>query len=152
MGGPLHRGRRCHRAVYPGISGTLARFEYARVSIPVAILIWLMIYPMMLKVDFASIVNVTKRPQGLTVTCVTNWLIKPFTMYAIAWFFLKVVFPGLIATDLATEYLAEPFCWGLHPVRPWPRLEPSDRWRPCPPCPGVNGLIILFAFCPSSFR
>ena len=67
----------------PDVPAFLSRFEYASVSIPVAILIWLMIYPMMLKVDFASIVNVGKNPKGLIVTWVTNWLIKPFTMYAI---------------------------------------------------------------------
>ena len=62
----------------------LSRFEYAQVSIPIAILIWLMIFPMMLKIDFSSIINSAKQPKGLTVTLVTNWLIKPFTMYAIA--------------------------------------------------------------------
>ena len=75
----------------PSVPNTLSRFEYANVSIPVAILIWLMIYPMMLKVDFASILNATKKPKGLTVTTVTNWLIKPFTMYGIAFVFFKVV-------------------------------------------------------------
>jgi ACR3 family arsenite transporter len=66
--------------VLPIIPETLNKFEYAKVSIPVAILIWLMIYPMMLKIDFSSIVKAAKKPKGLTVTCVTNWLIKPFTM------------------------------------------------------------------------
>jgi len=68
----------------PVIPEFLSTLEYARVSIPVAILIWLMIYPIMLKVDFSSIVNATKKPKGLTVTTVTNWLIKPFTMYLIS--------------------------------------------------------------------
>ena len=68
----------------PAIPQTLSKFEYANVSIPVAILIWLMIYPMMLKVDFQSVKNVGKRPKGIIVTCVTNWLIKPFTMFGIA--------------------------------------------------------------------
>lgn len=71
----------------PQISAFLGRFEYANVSIPIAILIWLMIYPMMLKVDFQSIKNVGKNPKGLFVTWVTNWLIKPFTMFGIAWLF-----------------------------------------------------------------
>ena len=75
----------------PGVPEFLARFEYAKVSIPIAILIWLMIYPMMMKVDFASIRNVGKNPKGLFVTWVTNWLIKPFTMFGIAWFFFFVV-------------------------------------------------------------
>ena len=68
----------------PQIPAFLNRFEYARVSIPMAILIWLMIYPMMMKVDFQSIRNVGKNPKGLLVTWITNWLIKPFSMYAIA--------------------------------------------------------------------
>jgi len=70
----------------PMIPQFLSQFEYAKVSIPIAILIWLMIYPMMMKVDFESLRNVGKNPQGLYVTWITNWLIKPFTMYLIAWF------------------------------------------------------------------
>ncbi len=66
----------------PGIPAFLNQFEYAKVSVPMAILIWLMIYPMMMKVDFQSIKNVGKNPKGLFVTWITNWLIKPFTMYA----------------------------------------------------------------------
>ena len=75
----------------PAIPAFLGRFEYANVSIPIAILIWLMIYPMMLKVDFQSIKNVGKNPKGLFVTWVTNWLIKPFTMFGIAWLFFFVI-------------------------------------------------------------
>ena len=80
----------------PALPQFLGQFEYAQVSIPIAILIWLMIYPMMLKVDFASIKNVGKNPKGLFVTWVTNWLIKPFTMFGIASFFFYVVFRSLI--------------------------------------------------------
>lgn len=86
----------------PGIPAFLGRFEYAKVSIPIAILIWLMIYPMMLKVDFQSIRNVGKNPKGLFVTWVTNWLIKPFTMFGIAWLFFFVIFKALIPTELIT--------------------------------------------------
>jgi len=85
----------------PGIPAFLGRFEYAKVSIPVAILIWLMIYPMMLKIDFTSIKNAGKKPKGLAVTLVVNWLIKPFTMYAVAWFFLKIAFKALIPSSLS---------------------------------------------------
>lgn len=70
----------------------LRKFEYANVSIPIAVLIWIMIFPMMLKIDFASVVNAVKMPKGLTVTLVVNWLIKPFTMFGIAWLFFFVVF------------------------------------------------------------
>src|SRR4030043_1410740 len=88
----------------PVIPTFLSKFEYAHVSIPVAILIWLMIYPMMLKIDFTSIVNATKKPKGIAVTTVTNWLIKPFTMYAIAFFFFKIVFANFFPEALSTEY------------------------------------------------
>jgi len=80
----------------PAIPAFLNRFEYAKVSIPISILIWVMIYPMMMKVDFQSIKNVRKNPKGLYVTWATNWLIKPFTMFAIASFFFFVVFKNLI--------------------------------------------------------
>lgn len=89
----------------PGIPAFLNRFEYARVSIPMAILIWLMIYPMM-KVDFQSINNVGKNPKGLFVTWITNWLIKPFSMYAIASLSFFVIFKAFISPELATQYLA----------------------------------------------
>lgn len=137
--------------MFPAFPETLAQFEYARVSIPVAILIWLMIYPMMLKVDFSSIVNASKKPQGLTITCVTNWLIKPFTMYAIAWFFLKVVFAGLIESGLATEYLAGAVLLGAAPctamVFVWSYLTDGDPAYTVVQV-AVNDLIILFAFTP----
>lgn len=73
----------------PVVPETLGKLEYANVSIPIAILIWIMIFPMMLKIDFGSIVNALKMPQGLTVTLTVNWLIKPFTMFGIAWLFFS---------------------------------------------------------------
>ena len=76
----------------PAIPAFLNKFEYANVSIPIAILIWLMIYPMMMKVDFNSIKNVGKNPKGLFVTWIVNWLIKPFTMFLIASLFFYVIF------------------------------------------------------------
>lgn len=85
----------------PVIPQTLSKLEYANVSIPVAILIWLMIYPMMLKVDFQSVKNVGKRPRGIIVTCVTNWLIKPFTMFGIAYLFFYIIFKTFIPAELA---------------------------------------------------
>ena len=112
----------------PAIPQTLSKFEYANVSIPVAILIWLMIYPMMLKVDFQSVKNVGKRPKGIIVTCVTNWLIKPFTMFGIAYLFFYVVFKAFIPAGLAEEYLAGAVLLGAAPctamVFVWMRL-----WR-----------------------
>ncbi|HYF82929.1 MAG TPA: ACR3 family arsenite efflux transporter [Clostridia bacterium] len=135
----------------PKVPQTLSKFEYANVSIPVAILIWLMIYPMMLKIDFSSIVNATKKPKGLIVTCVTNWLIKPFTMYAIASFFFYVVFKNLIPADLAKEYLAGAVLLGAAPctamVFVWSHLTNGDPAYTLVQV-AVNDLIILVAFTP----
>jgi len=135
----------------PSIPETLNKFEYYNVSIPVAILIWLMIYPMMLKIDFGSVVNATKKPKGLIVTCATNWLIKPFTMYLIAAFFLKVVFKAFIAENLATEYLAGAVLLGAAPctamVFVWSYLTQGDAAYTLVQV-AVNDLIILFAFTP----
>lgn len=135
----------------PIIPDTLNKFEYYNVSIPVAILIWLMIYPMMLKIDFTSIVNATKKPKGLIVTCVTNWLIKPFTMYAISAFFLLIVFKGIIPQDLAREYLAGAVLLGAAPctamVFVWSYLTKGDAAYTLVQV-SVNDLIILVAFAP----
>ncbi len=137
--------------VVPAFPETLSKFEYAQVSIPVAILIWLMIYPMMLKIDFSSIVNATKKPKGLVVTCVTNWLIKPFTMYLIAAFFFKVVFKMFITDALATQYLAGAVLLGAAPctamVFVWSHLTKGEPAYTLVQV-AVNDLIILFAFTP----
>lgn len=135
----------------PIVPETLNKFEYYNVSIPVAILIWLMIYPMMLKIDFSSVLNATKKPKGLIVTCTTNWLIKPFTMYVIAAFFLLVVFKGIIAQDLAKEYLAGAVLLGAAPctamVFVWSHLTKGDPAYTLVQV-AVNDLIILIAFTP----
>ena len=89
----------------PVIPSTLNKFEYANVSIPIAVLIWLMIYPMMMSVDFQSIKNVTKNPSGIFITWVVNWLIKPFTMFFISSLFFYTILNNIIPEDLAKEYL-----------------------------------------------
>ena len=135
----------------PIIPQTLNKFEYYNVSIPVAVLIWLMIYPMMLKIDFTSIVSATKKPKGLIVTCVTNWLIKPFTMYLIAAFFLKEVFKAFIPENLATDYLAGAVLLGAAPctamVFVWSYLTKGDAGYTLVQV-AINDLIILIAFTP----
>jgi ACR3 family arsenite transporter len=135
----------------PGVPEFLGTLEYAKVSIPVAILIWLMIYPMMLKVDFTSVKNAGKKPKGLVVTLVVNWLVKPFTMYIIAWFFLKVVFKALIPGDLSTEYLAGAVLLGAAPctamVFVWSYLSDGDAGYTVVQV-AINDLVILFAFTP----
>ncbi|MFC1953403.1 ACR3 family arsenite efflux transporter [Chloroflexota bacterium] len=135
----------------PSVPAFLSRFEYAQVSIPVAILIWLMIYPMMLKVDFASIVNVGKNPRGLVITWVTNWLIKPFTMFGLASLFFFVIFKGLIPRELATQYLAGAVLLGAAPctamVFVWSYLTKGNPAYTLVQV-ATNDLIILFAFTP----
>ena len=135
----------------PAIPQTLSKFEYANVSIPVAILIWLMIYPMMLKVDFQSIKNVGKRPKGIIITCITNWLIKPFTMFGIAYLFFYVIFKSLISAELAEEYLAGAVLLGAAPctamVFVWSTLTKGNPAYTVVQV-ATNDLIILIAFVP----
>jgi len=135
----------------PAIPVFLGKFEYAKVSIPIAILIWVMIWPMMMKVDFTSIKDVGQSPKGLYVTWVVNWLIKPFTMFAIASFFFFVVFKNLISPELARDYLAGAVLLGAAPctamVFVWSHLT---RGNPAYTVVQVatNDLIILVAFVP----
>lgn len=136
---------------WPGVATALSKFTYAQISIPVAVLIWLMIYPMMLQIDFASLKRVGEKKQGLVVTTVTNWVIKPFTMYAIAWFFLNIVFTKWIPVDLAREYLAGAVLLGAAPctamVFVWSYLADGDPAYTLVQV-AVNDLIILFAYAP----
>ncbi|MBU3111642.1 ACR3 family arsenite efflux transporter [Clostridium lacusfryxellense] len=135
----------------PGIPEFLNQFEYAKVSVPTAILIWVMIYPMMMKVDFQSVKDVGREPKGLYVTWVVNWIIKPFTMYAISAFFFYVVFKSFITPDLATKYLAGTILLGAAPctamVFVWSSLT---RGNPAYTVVQVatNDLIILALFIP----
>lgn len=135
----------------PAVPETLGKWEYANVSIPIAVLIWLMIYPMMLKVDFQSVRNVGKRPKGILITGVTNWLIKPFTMFGIAWFFFFVVFKTFIPTALADQYLAGAVLLGAAPctamVFVWSYLTKGDAAYTLVQV-AVNDLIILVAYVP----
>lgn len=136
---------------FPMVPTFLNRFEYAKVSIPMAVLIWLMIYPMMMKVDFQSIKDVGKNPKGLFVTWIANWLIKPFTMYAIASFFFFVAFKAFIAPELATEYLAGAVLLGAAPctamVFVWSTLTKGNPAYTVVQV-ATNDLIILVAFVP----
>ena len=135
----------------PAIPAFLGKLEYANVSIPVAILIWLMIYPMMMKVDFKSVTHVKDNPQGLFVTWITNWLIKPFTMFGIAWLFFYVIFKNLIPADLAKEYLAGAVLLGAAPctamVFVWSHLTKGNPAYTVVQV-ATNDIIILFAFVP----
>ena len=135
----------------PVIPDFLSQFEYYNVSIPTAILIWLMIFPMMLKIDLSSLVNATKKPKGLILTTVVNWLIKPFTMYGISAFFFLVVFRPFLSPELANEYIAGAILLGAAPctamVFVWSTLT---RGNPAYTVVQVatNDLIILVLFAP----
>ena len=135
----------------PAVPETLSRFEYAQVSIPVAILIWAMIFPMMVQIDFGAILGVRRQPKGLVVTTTVNWLIKPFTMFAIAYFFLMVVFAPFIPEDLGREYLAGAILLGAAPctamVFVWSYLTRGDPAYTLVQV-AVNDLIMLVAFAP----
>lgn len=137
--------------LFPAIPEVLGKLEVSGISIPIAILIWVMIYPMMLKVDFQSVKQVGKNPKGLFVTWIVNWLIKPFTMYGIASFFFFVVFKELIAPELATEYLAGAVLLGAAPctamVFVWSTLTKGNPAYTVVQV-ATNDLIILIAFVP----
>ncbi len=135
----------------PQIPVFLSKMEYAHVSIPVAILIWLMIYPMMLKIDFTSIVKSIKQPKGLAITLTTNWLIKPFTMFGIAWLFFFIIFKPFILPENAKQYLAGAVLLGAAPctamVFVWSYLTKGNAAYTLVQV-AVNDLVILIAFAP----
>lgn len=135
----------------PAVPAFLDTLQVMGISIPIAILIWVMIYPMMMKVDFQSIKAVGRQPKGLFVTWIANWLIKPFTMYAIAWFFLFVLFSSWIPTDLARQYLAGAVLLGAAPctamVFVWSTLVKGNPAYTVVQV-ATNDLIILIAFVP----
>ncbi|WP_319480047.1 ACR3 family arsenite efflux transporter [uncultured Draconibacterium sp.] len=129
----------------------LSNMEIYNVNIPVAILIWMMIYPMMLQVDFSSIRNVGKRPKGLILTLVVNWLIKPFTMAFFAWIFFSKIYSAFISPEQAGEYIAGAILLGAAPctamVFVWSYLTNGDPNYTLVQV-SVNDLIILVAFIP----
>ncbi len=135
----------------PGIPAMLGRMQLAGISIPIAVLIWVMIYPMMMKVDFQSVKQIGKNPRGLFITWVTNWLVKPFTMYGIAYLFFFVIFRKLITPELSTQYLAGAVLLGAAPctamVFVWSTLTKGNPAYTVVQV-ATNDLIILVAFVP----
>lgn len=136
---------------FPVTARVLEKATYAQVSLPIAVLIWLMIYPMMLKIDFASILQAGKKPKGVVVTTVSNWLVKPFTMYLFASLFLLVIFRAWIPYDLAKQYLAGAILLGGAPctamVFVWSYLSDGDPAYTLIQV-AINDAIILFAYAP----
>jgi len=135
----------------PGIPTQLGKFEYANISIPIAVLIWVMIYPMMMKVDFKSIKKIGKNPQGLFISAITSWLIKPFLMFGLAAFFFYVVFKVFIPVDLAQNYVVGAVLLGAAPctamVFVWSNLTKGNPAYTLVQV-SVNDLLILVLFVP----
>ena len=135
----------------PGLFGALAALEYASVNLVVAVLIWAMVYPMMIAVDVGSLKAVGQRPKGLVITLVVNWLIKPFTMAALAVLFFEHVFAGLIDPERAPEYIAGLILLGAAPctamVFVWSQLTKGDPNYTLVQV-SVNDLIMVVAFAP----
>jgi ACR3 family arsenite transporter len=129
----------------------LSKLEIYNVNIPVAILIWMMIYPMMLQIDFSSIKNIRRSPKGLILTLVVNWLIKPFTMAFFAWIFFTKLYSAFISPEMAGEYIAGAILLGAAPctamVFVWSYLTDGDPNYTLVQV-SVNDLIILVAFVP----
>lgn len=135
----------------PSVGGFLSKLEVASVNIPIAVLVWLMIYPMMLKIDFTSVKQVGKQPKGLFLTWVVNWLIKPFTMFGISSLFFYVIFKSVIPAELAKDYLAGAVLLGAAPctamVFVWSSLAKGNPAYTLVQV-ATNDLIILIAFVP----
>ncbi|AFT79447.1 arsenical pump membrane protein [Alteromonas macleodii str. 'Black Sea 11'] len=135
----------------PGVFASIAALEFAHVNLVVAVLIWLMIYPMMVQIDFASIKNVGKKPKGLILTLVVNWLIKPFTMALLGWLFFKGIFADWVDPQTATEYIAGMILLGVAPctamVFVWSHLTKGDANYTLVQV-SINDLIMVVAFAP----
>lgn len=135
----------------PQLFESIAALEYAHVNLVVAVLIWLMIYPMMVQIDFSSIKDVGKKPKGLVLTLVINWLIKPFTMALLGWLFFKVIFADMVDLQTATEYIAGMILLGVAPctamVFVWSHLTKGDANYTLVQV-SINDLIMVVAFAP----
>jgi arsenite transporter len=135
----------------PQLFEFFAVLEYAHVNIPVAILIWIMIYPMMIQVDFSAIKDIGKKPKGLALTLVINWLIKPFTMAVLGWLFFRVVFVDFVDPQTASEYIAGMILLGVAPctamVFVWSQLTKGDPNYTLVQV-SVNNVVMIFAFAP----
>jgi len=137
--------------VYPPFFEHIAKLEVAHVNIVVAVLIWVMIYPMMVQVDFSTIKEVGKNPQGLMLTIVINWLLKPFTMAALGWLFFEGLFADLVSPETAQQYIAGMILLGVAPctamVFVWSQLTKGDANYTLVQV-SVNDIIMIFAFAP----
>jgi len=135
----------------PGLFGAVAELEFAHVNLVVAVFIWVMIYPMMVQIDFSSIKDVGMKPKGLVLTLIINWLIKPFTMAALGWLFFRVIFADWVDPQTAGEYIAGMILLGVAPctamVFVWSQLTKGDPNYTLVQV-SVNDIIMIFAFAP----
>ena len=135
----------------PGVFSKIAAFEYAHVNFAVAVLIWVMIYPMMVQIEFSSLKGIRKQASGLGLTVIVNWLVKPFTMAALGILFFKYVFAGLVDPQTASEYIAGMILLGVAPctamVFVWSQLVKGDLNYTLVQV-SVNDIIMIFAFAP----
>jgi ACR3 family arsenite transporter len=138
----------------PELTGILSRMEFvggSQVNVPIAVLIWLMIFPMMLKIDFASILKVGKRPRGLLITLFVNWLVKPFSMALLGWLFFKGIFSAWISPEMADQFMAGVIILAAAPctamVFVWSHLTDGDPAYTLVQV-AVNDLIMLVLFIP----
>lgn len=135
----------------PDLFQMIARVEFAHVNLVIALLIWVMIYPMMVQVDFSALKDVGRKPQGLILTLFINWLIKPFSMALIGWVFFKVLFADLLDPATAEEYIAGMILLGVAPctamVFVWSQLTKGDPNYTLVQV-SVNDVIMIFAFAP----
>ncbi|WP_441258004.1 ACR3 family arsenite efflux transporter [Vibrio sp. Vf1514] len=138
-------------SVAPQAFATLASVEWAHVNIVMAVLIWLMIFPMMVQIDFSSLKDVGKKPKGLVLTLVINWLIKPFTMAFLGWLFFKGLFADWVDPQTASEYIAGMILLGVAPctamVFVWSQLTKGDANYTLVQV-SINDIIMIFAFAP----
>lgn len=137
--------------LFPPLFEVVAALEFAHVNAVIAVCIWMMIYPMMIQVNFSAIKDVGKRPQGLILTLVVNWLIKPFTMAALGWLFFRVIFADLVDPQTANEYIAGMILLGVAPctamVFIWSHLAKGNATYTLVQV-SVNDIIMIFAFAP----
>ncbi|AOW14448.1 arsenical-resistance protein [Hydrogenophaga crassostreae] len=137
--------------VLPGVFQAVASLEIAQVNLVVAVFIWVMIYPMMIQIDWHAVKDVGKKPQGLVLTLVVNWLIKPFTMAALGVLFFKYVFAGWVDPQSANEYIAGMILLGVAPctamVFVWSQLVKGDANYTLVQV-SINDLIMVVAFAP----
>ncbi|OCW97555.1 ACR3 family arsenite efflux transporter [Alishewanella sp. HH-ZS] len=135
----------------PAVFQQVAVLEFAHVNLVIAVFIWIMIYPMMVQIDFSAIKDVGKKPAGIVLTLVVNWLIKPFTMALLGWLFFKVLFADWVDPQTATEYIAGMILLGVAPctamVFVWSQLTKGDANYTLVQV-SVNDLILIFAFAP----